>query len=106
MGKQTRFKERKRAVQRARRRKRIAITLSSLFVVLFAVAAVVFFNRWIVTVTLAGQDTITIEAGQPYTDDGAEAAYKGSTLLFMRGDLKTASNGEVDTSKPGEYVIP
>jgi peptidoglycan/xylan/chitin deacetylase (PgdA/CDA1 family) len=74
----------------------------------FLAVAVVFFfivNQWSISMTLTGEDTLTLEYGTQYEEQGAEARFHGS-LLFKDGwSVPVTISGEVDTSKIGTYTI-
>jgi len=67
------------------------------------------------TVTLNGEENITIEAGTPYKDEGAKVTDNSDPTIenfkytninyYVNGELKKSHLTEVDVKQPGEYKI-
>lgn len=67
------------------------------------------------TVTLNGEENITIEAGTPYKDAGAKVTDNSDPTIenfkytninyYVNGELKKSHLTEVDVKQPGEYKI-
>ena len=74
-----------------------------------AAAAVIVYIRltggWDVHLYLEGDAVCEVPLRSEYTDSGAKAYYGSSRYSAFRKDLEVTSEGSVDTSKPGEYVI-
>ena len=67
------------------------------------------------TVTLNGEENITIEVGTPYKDEGAKVTDNSDPTIenfkytninyYVNGELKKSHLTEVDVKQPGEYKI-
>ena len=67
------------------------------------------------TVTLNGEENITIEAGTPYKDEGAKVTDNSDPTIenfkytninyYVNGELKKSHLTEVDVKQPGKYKI-
>ena len=64
-----------------------------------------YWNEWGVTVTLRGDETVIVECGDNYVDEGAGAVYGGRWLCLERREPKVTAVSTVDTAVPGTYSV-
>lgn len=96
-----------------RRRKRrpiwpyylIAALLLALILTAVGFFAVHKINDYQVELTLSGDEKITVEYGDSYTEPGASAVGFGSLLKRKPQKLEVTIEGKVDAAKLGEYTI-
>ena len=62
-------------------------------------------NEFSLTLSMHGPETVTLEAGAPYEEAGAEAYYEGTTIHEEDTDVPVETIGTVDTSKTGTYRL-
>lgn len=62
-------------------------------------------NRWQVTVTLNGDEEVTVECGTPYEDAGAVACFGGTVFPADMKELEITADNSVDAAKPGDYSV-
>ena len=87
---------------------KIAVLVIGILLILAAGAGALFnlyWNEWGVTVTLRGEQTVTVECGDGYTDAGAGAVYGGRWLFPERAAPEVDSVSTVDTAVPGTYTV-
>lgn len=83
----------------------IWLTAALLFILAAAAVMLLVVNQWSITITMHGQPQITLEYGESYTDEGADAVLRGS-LFFQKGwPVEVTAQNTVDTSKIGVYSI-
>lgn len=70
-----------------------------------AVCAVLFLNKWQLDLKVNGEETVHVEYGDSYADEGASCTYYGSILPFIRKDIEVTVTGNVDTKKTGTYTL-
>lgn len=87
---------------------RIALLVILILLLLAAGAGTLFnmyWNEWGVTVTLRGEETVTVECGDEYLDAGAGAVYGGRWLFEERAVPRVKTVSTVDTAVPGTYTV-
>ncbi len=94
-----------------KRGKRIGRLLIVCFTGLLLLATLAFLvvyllGRWGINMTLHGEQTMTLEVGSDYQEQGADAYYgSGRFSFFERTPLAVTIEGTVDTQVPGTYEI-
>ena len=82
------------------------ICLAAVLVLLVAGALVVWnINVFALTMTMHGDQEITLEYGQTYEEPGAQAVFAGTLLMAEPTNVNVQINGTVDTSRVGTYEI-
>ncbi|MBR2812770.1 MAG: polysaccharide deacetylase family protein [Solobacterium sp.] len=97
----------KRNYKRKRKRrlkKGAKIFLTALGAVFCVILLCVLLNRYTLDLQLTGPETVYVEYGQPYEEQGAAAAAKGSTLFFITRHPDVVIQGEVG-SEIGTYTL-
>ena len=87
---------------------KIALLILAAVLILTIGAGVLFnlyWNGWGVTVTLTGDETVTVECGDAYADAGAAAIYGGRWLFRERRTPEVKAVSTVDTAVPGTYTV-
>ena len=77
----------------------------SLIVLLLLTTAVVFLNKFSVEISIKGKQSITLEYGEKYTEQGASAKLKGKFIYKKGKQLEVTTSGKVDDQKLGEYEV-
>ena len=77
---------------------------------IFGISAVLFLvlfllNKWIIEITLNGEETVRQEFGTEYTDAGAQAYYTGTLFRFIHKEADVTVTSEVDVNQLGEYKV-
>lgn len=67
--------------------------------------AVLFLNKWSLELKLIGEETVHVEYGDTYTDEGADAEWSASILPFLNEKVEVTAEGNVDLKKTGTYTI-
>lgn len=97
--------------QRMRKRRRQRRIRKALFFLLFIgiplaiLLAIIAANKPSLTITMNGDEKMTVEAGNAFTDPGVTASYSGTLIHNFDGKAAVSEEGTVDTSKPGTYTI-
>ena len=75
--------------------------------VLLAAAAAGFliFNRHEVRIELNGEETVDVEYGNSYQDEGAEAYYHETLIPFLHKELELTTENNVNEKVPGHYTV-
>ena len=82
------------------------IGLAVVLVLMVAAALVVWnVNEFALNLTLNGEQEITLEHGQTYTEPGAKAAFAGTILKNTPEAVNVKISGDVDTAKLGTYEL-
>ena len=90
----------------ARRGRKLKIALLSVFGCLILTAGILYLlNDWVITVTMNGDDTQVMEAGDTYKEAGATAICKGSIFTFIEDEVEVTAKGAVDNMRPGAYTV-
>jgi len=76
-----------------------------LFVLLLAAVIIWNVNVFSVQVQMNGQQEITVEYGDTFTDPGAEATFCGTLLARNPRDVTVSVSGAVDDTKLGTYEL-
>ncbi len=63
------------------------------------------FNRLRPQVRLIGEETMTVEFGDTFTDPGATAKARGTLIPFISKKIDVRADGNVDTMALGEYAV-
>lgn len=84
-----------------------ALTVTAILAAIAAVSACVLLllNKWQLSLNLKGADTVHVEYGSEYIEEGAECAYTGTWLPFIREDVDVSTEGSVDSTKTGTYTL-
>lgn len=69
------------------------------------VCAALVLNKWQLELELNGEETVHVEYGDTYEDEGAECVFLGTVLTFMKEDVEVQKEGSFDLEKTGEYVL-
>ena len=94
--------------RRTKRALRLTVVVFSGLLILAVLGgiALLLFGKWGVWVTLHGGESVVVEVGSTYEEEGAEAYYGSRRIaLFERKPLAVEISGEVDTAKPGTYEV-
>lgn len=83
----------------------VLIVVAAVVLILGITAAVMHFNSFHIELSLAGENNITVEYGEKYTEDGASAVLKGKFILKNGRPVEVVSSGQVDDTKLGTYTI-
>lgn len=81
----------------------VAAGLALLAVIGFII--IFYVNKWSIDIPMEGEETVTLEYGDDYSDPGARALLRGSMLLRNGYELYMTTSGEVNTQKLGTYEI-
>ncbi len=85
---------------------KIFLFVFTFIVVLLGIfAAVLYFNKFYIDLSLVGDSDVIIEYGDKYTEDGAFAALKGKYILKNGKPVEVLTAGSVDETKLGKYTI-
>ena len=87
------------------RRRRFPLAALLLILFLAAASAVLLLNRWQLRLTLRGDGTCTLECGEVYREDGADAVFGGVLFLPELAFPEVRVRGSVDTRVPGDYTV-
>lgn len=97
------------AMTKKRNRRKIWIAILCICVPLLLAAAafgvLCFLNRYEVRLELTGPETVVLEYGEPYVDDGAQGVFLGT--IFHRDGiaLDVEREGQVDPQTLGTYTV-
>ena len=83
----------------SRRLSRIILWADILFVILFVI------SRWKMTITLDGDESITVPIGHVFVDPGATASLTGKDISAFDRTFPVMTEDEIDTSIPGTYTV-
>ncbi len=83
---------------------RIYLLLIPVLIALLA-GCFLLFNRHEVTIDIKGEETVDVEYGNSYQDEGAEAYYHESLIPFLHKDLELTAESNVDDRIPGHYTV-
>ncbi len=75
-----------------------------LFLILLAVGFL-FLNRREIVIELNGEDTVNIDYGGTYQEEGASAYYHETMIPFLHKNLELESTDNVNSSVPGHYTV-
>ena len=67
--------------------------------------ALVCFNSFTLDLTLNGADTVTVEYGGEYTEEGAEAYFSGSIFMKKPTECEVNISSDIDLTKVGSYSV-
>ncbi len=106
MGKETEVKGTE-DIHKKKHRKRLVIgilctsagVLAALLIFVFGI------NRWSISITLEGYDSVMVEYGDTYEDPGADAVLRGSILCKKGWHIPVREQDNIDTSNVGEYEV-
>ena len=62
-------------------------------------------NRFALDLTVRGEKEVTVEYGDSYTDEGADARFYGSYVMREGKDVPVLTSGEVNAQILGTYDI-
>lgn len=79
--------------------------LLTLFALVLSFVSVFFLNHWSIDLKLKGDAVQTIEYGEAYAEEGADATFHGSRIFRRGWPVKVKEKGEVDVSQLGEYTL-
>ncbi|MBR6513717.1 MAG: polysaccharide deacetylase family protein [Clostridia bacterium] len=82
-----------------------AVLLSALLFVAAGVGILVYFNEFTITMTLHGDESVTVEYGEEYTEEGAAAVFKGTVFKRKPTQCPVEINGNVDVTRVGSYEV-
>ncbi|MEE0954593.1 MAG: polysaccharide deacetylase family protein [Eubacterium sp.] len=97
--------------QRMRKRRRQKMIRKLTFFVLFIgiplaiLLGIVIADKPSLSITMNGDEEMTVEAGNAFTDPGVTASYSGTLIHNFDGKAAVSEEGSVDTSNPGTYTI-
>ncbi|MBQ8606125.1 MAG: polysaccharide deacetylase family protein [Clostridia bacterium] len=83
----------------------IASVLSAVALVIGGIYGFLLLNDFHVSVVPNGEQTVTLEYGQSYEEQGASAHLFGKWIYKNGKPLEVITEGEVDTSKLGAYTV-
>ena len=84
----------------------IALICAAAVILLVASAMIAFFaNKFHIEIAIDGEQEITLEFGQEYTDLGASARYCGTYFMKEGKAVELKTEGAVDAEKLGSYTI-
>ncbi len=83
----------------------VLIVAAAIVLILGVCAALLHFNNFHIELSLVGDDSVTLEYGEKYTDGGATAALKGKFILKNGRPVEVITNGQVDDTKLGTYTL-
>lgn len=83
----------------------LAITALIVAVAAVIAGAVIILNKWELQITMNGNETVHVEYGDTYQEQGADARFSGTVLVFLGEDVDVTTEGQVDNSKTGTYKI-
>lgn len=92
--------------KKQKKKPNVLLILLILFIILAAAfAALVYLNDFTLAVNLNGEEDIVIEYGNDYTEEGAEAYFKGSIFIKEPVACKVTIMDNLDVTKVGNYIV-
>lgn len=85
--------------------KKIGIVFGVFILLAGLFAGFLYLNDYHIEMTLKGEKEMTLEYGDPYKEEGAEALLKGKWHLKDGESLEVTTEGEVDDQKLGSYTL-
>ncbi|MBQ3182443.1 MAG: polysaccharide deacetylase family protein [Clostridia bacterium] len=83
----------------------ILILACVIAVVITTLGILIYLNDFTLAVTLKGEENIVIEYGSEYTEEGAEAYFKGSIFMKEPTECEVKISSDVDVTKVGSYSV-
>lgn len=85
----------------------IAVTIPVFVLLIFIAAAalIIFSNKFTLDLTLHGEADITLEYGEKYVEQGAEAEFYGTVFVKEAVPLEVTVSGAVNDVKVGSYTV-
>lgn len=85
--------------------RRLIILILFIGIPLAILLGIVIADKPSLTITLNGDETMDVEAGNAFTDPGVTAYYSGTLIHNFDGKAEVSEDGTIDTAKPGTYTI-
>ncbi len=93
------------AVKEKKSNKLQKIMISVIVVLALALVFLVGVNHWSVDMHMTGNNTIQLECGDSYEEEGVCAIFHGSLLCADGWEVPVTVKGEVETNVPGDYTV-
>ncbi len=79
--------------------------VGGVFLLLLLTTAVILLNKFNIQITLKGEQNITLEYGEKYNEQGADAKLVGKFIYKNGKPVKVEKNGKVNDQKLGKYEV-